>query len=361
MKSANVLDIERCSRSFGDLKALDDVSISARRGEFLTILGQSGSGKTTLLRVISGLQQPSSVSRLEIGGQDVRSVPAYKRNVSTVFQHFGLFPHMTVGENIEYGLKLRKVEPQVRRQRARAMLDTVRLPDKFDRRINQLSGGERQRVALARSLVLEPEILLLDEPLGALDERLRLDMQIELVQIQRQLGTTFIFITHSQEEAITMSDRVVLMRRGRIVQDASPEELFERPNSAFAGSFMGVENMIRGKVARILEGGVELTIEGASLLGKWTGPQTPVIGQDATLMIRAERISLGRRKVETPAGTSLAITTRNRVYKGKYVDLVADSKIGEIIARNWDRGVDQDAADAMSWAMDDAFVVPGHD
>ncbi len=361
MKSGNVLDIERCTRRFGAVKALDDVSISARRGEFLTILGQSGSGKTTLLRVISGLEQPSSVSRLEIGGQDVRSVPAYKRNVSTVFQHFGLFPHMTVGENIEYGLKLRKVPPQVRRQRAQAMLETVRLPDKFDRRINQLSGGERQRVALARSLVLGPEILLLDEPLGALDERLRLDMQIELVQIQRQLGTTFIFITHSQEEAITMSDRVVLMRHGRIVQDAPPEKLFERPNSAFAGSFMGVENILKGKVARVLDGMVELAVGNASVFGQWAGAEPAVVGTDATLMVRAERVGLGQHMADTPAGTTLAVTVRNRVYKGKYVDLIADSEIGEIVARTWDRTFEQDTATAMSWAGDAAFVVPGHE
>src|SRR6185503_6516501 len=200
-----MLEVVDVVHNFGHVAALDHVSLDAQKGEFLTILGESGSGKTTLLRVISGLERPTSIKRLAIDGEDVAERPAAQRNCTTVFQSYALFPHMSVAENVGYGLKVRGVRGDELTRNVRQALGLVRLAGKEDRRISQLSGGERQRVALARALVTRPAVLLLDEPLGALDEKLRLDMQSELVDIQRSLGMTFVYITHSQEEALTMS------------------------------------------------------------------------------------------------------------------------------------------------------------
>jgi spermidine/putrescine transport system ATP-binding protein len=341
------LEMLDVTKTFGNVTALDNVSISARQGEFLTILGQSGSGKTTLLRLISGLEQPTAAGALRIAGVDVLGVPAHLRNVTTVFQHYGLFPHMTVVQNVEYGLKLRGVSPDARRAQALSMLATVRLSGKDDRRIHQLSGGERQRVALARSLVLKPDILLLDEPLGALDERLRLDMQVELMQLQRQLGMTFVFITHSQEEAITMSDRIVLMREGRIAQQGSPRELFEEPSSPFVGSFMGVENILSGVVESVTEGLVTLRIGDGMVRGRWTGRNIPSRGAAAAAMVRAEKVAL-THAAGSAADNSLPVRLRSTVYKGIYVDLLAESDAGEIVTRSWDHA--PQAAD-LSYAV----------
>ena len=242
----HILQVEHATHRFGEVVALDDVSITARRGEFLTLLGESGSGKTTLLRIVAGLERPTRIARIAIDGEDVSAIPASRRNCTTVFQHYALFPHMSVGQNVEYGLRVRGIDKDDRRKRAEDALALVRLLDKYGRRVHQLSGGERQRVALARALVTEPAILLLDEPLGALDEKLRVDMQVELLDLHEKLGLTFIYVTHSQEEALTMSDRIILMRRGRIVQEGPPTDLFDRPATRFVADFMGVENLLEG-------------------------------------------------------------------------------------------------------------------
>ena len=240
-----ILQVEHATHRFGDVVALDDVSITARRGEFLTLLGESGSGKTTLLRIVAGLERPTRIARIAIDGEDVSAIPASRRNCTTVFQHYALFPHMSVGQNVEYGLRVRGIDREHRRKQAEDALALVRLLDKYGRRVHQLSGGERQRVALARALVTEPAILLLDEPLGALDEKLRVDMQVELLDLHEKLGLTFIYVTHSQEEALTMSDRIILMRRGRIVQEGPPTDLFDRPATRFVADFMGVRTCSR--------------------------------------------------------------------------------------------------------------------
>lgn len=329
------LEMVDVTKRFGDVVAADHVSVAARRGEFLTILGQSGSGKTTLLRLISGLEQPTTAEAIRIGGTDVIGMPPHRRNVTTVFQHYALFPHMTVAENVAYGLKLRGQSPADRRRLADEMLATVRLEGKAERRIHQLSGGERQRVALARALVLKPDILLLDEPLGALDERLRLDMQIELMALQKGLGLTFVFITHSQEEALTMSDRIVLMHQGRIVQEGAPKDLFELPVSPFVATFMGVENILRGTVRQASAGEVAVEVAGHLIRGRWTGVAAPQLGSEAAAMVRAEAVQLWA--TASASANCLPITQRTAVYKGKYVDLIADSPVGEIISRSWDR------------------------
>jgi putative spermidine/putrescine transport system ATP-binding protein len=230
-------------KRYGDVTALGGVELAVRPGEFFTLLGPSGSGKTTLLRLIAGFERPDE-GRIELGGRDVTGVPPYARDVNTVFQDYALFPHMTVAQNIEYGLRVRHVPKTVRRERVSSALEMVRLPGLGARKPAQLSGGQRQRVALARAIINEPQVLLLDEPLGALDLKLRQEMQLELLRVQREVGVTFIYVTHDQEEALTMSDRIAVMHNGRIEQTGTPVEVYERPRTAFVAGFIGVSNLI---------------------------------------------------------------------------------------------------------------------
>src|SRR5271165_4455055 len=230
-------------RHFGAVTAVNGVDLEIARGEFFTMLGPSGSGKTTLLRLIAGFERPDA-GTIELGGTDVTQRPPYARNVNTVFQDYALFPHMSVLGNIEYGLRVRKVPKDQRRHRARQALDLVQLGDLGDRRPVALSGGQRQRVALARAIVNEPEVLLLDEPLGALDLKLRQEMQTELKRIQQEIGITFVYVTHDQEEALTMSDRLAVLDRGQIQQIGAPAEVYERPDTEFVAGFIGVSNII---------------------------------------------------------------------------------------------------------------------
>ncbi len=231
------------TRRYDDVVAVDNVDLEVGRGEFFTMLGPSGSGKTTTLRMIAGFDVPDA-GRVEIGGQDVTRVPAYDRTVNTVFQDYALFPHMTVAENVEYGLRVAKVGKAERAKRAQAALEMIRLGDLGARKPAALSGGQRQRVALARAIVNEPRVLLLDEPLGALDLKLREQMQIELKSIQGEVGITFIYVTHDQEEALTMSDRVAVFNDGRIEQVGAPDEIYERPANPFVAGFVGTSNVI---------------------------------------------------------------------------------------------------------------------
>ncbi len=237
------LRLEGVSKRYGRVLAVDDVSLAIAEGEFFTLLGPSGSGKTTLLRLIAGFERPDA-GRIELGGKDVTAVPPYARATNTVFQDYALFPHMTVAANVEYGLKVRNLPRDERRRRVAEGLTMVRLAGLGYRRPNQLSGGQRQRVALARAIVNQPEVLLLDEPLGALDLKLRVEMQAELKRIQRELGITFIYVTHDQDEALTMSDRVAVLNGGRIEQLGSPVDLYERPANEFVAGFIGVSNLI---------------------------------------------------------------------------------------------------------------------
>ena len=221
-------------KTFGDVVAVDSIDLEIRRGEFFTMLGPSGSGKTTTLRLIAGFDHPDS-GQILLGGVDVANKPPYDRDVNTVFQDYALFPHMTVAQNIEYGLKVKRVPRDERRARVEEALHTVRLPEFGARKPAQLSGGQRQRVALARALVNHPRVLLLDEPLGALDLKLREEMQIELKRIQQEVGITFIYVTHDQDEALTMSDRIAVFSHGRIDQVGSPVEVYEQPSDGIRG------------------------------------------------------------------------------------------------------------------------------
>jgi spermidine/putrescine transport system ATP-binding protein len=235
------------TKRFGATVAVDDVTIEIGRGEFFSLLGPSGCGKTTSLRIIAGFEEPDG-GRVELTGRDIVGVPPYKRNVNTVFQSYALFPHMTVAENVAFGLKRKKLPKHEIRDRVRHYLELVELPAYDDRRPSQLSGGQQQRVALARALVNEPAVLLLDEPLGALDLKLRKQMQLELMRIQREVGVTFVYVTHDQEEALVMSDRVAVMSQGRVEQIGYPEDIYERPATRFVAGFIGTSNIIEAEV-----------------------------------------------------------------------------------------------------------------
>jgi putative spermidine/putrescine transport system ATP-binding protein len=259
--------LEGVEKRFGDVTAVDHVDLDVRDGEFFSMLGPSGSGKTTTLRLIAGFELPTS-GRILLHGADVTTVAPFDRDVNTVFQDYALFPHMTVGENVAYGLMVRKVPKPERAERVRDALRMVRLEGYDDRKPGQLSGGQRQRVALARALVNRPRVLLLDEPLGALDLKLREEMQIELKAIQQQVGITFIYVTHDQEEALTMSDRLAVFNHGRIEQLGSPADVYERPTTRFVAGFVGTSNLLTGDVA------------------------TAILGRAGTFTIRPEKIHL---------------------------------------------------------------------
>jgi putative spermidine/putrescine transport system ATP-binding protein len=230
-------------KRYGDVAAVDGVDLDIARGEFFTMLGPSGSGKTTTLRMIAGFERPDE-GRIELGGTDVSGRPPFDRPVNTVFQDYALFPHMTVQQNVEYGLRVRKVPRAERRAKATEALARVRLEGYGDRKPGQLSGGQRQRVALARAIVNTPRALLLDEPLGALDLKLRQELQIELKQLQQELGMTFVYVTHDQEEALTMSDRIAVFNQGRIEQIGTPAEMYEHPSTTFVAGFIGTSNIL---------------------------------------------------------------------------------------------------------------------
>ena len=282
------------SRRFGAVAAVDDLSLRVEGGSFYSLLGPSGCGKTTTLRLIAGFEQPDR-GDIRIAGRSVAGVPPYRRNVNTVFQHYALFPHMDVADNVGYGLKQRHVPEDERIRRVGAALELVRLSGYGRRRTWQLSGGQQQRVALARALINEPTVLLLDEPLGALDLKLRREMQHELKALQLHTGITFIYVTHDQEEALTMSDRLAVLRAGRIVQEGTPRELYERPADRYVAAFIGLSNFFPG---RVVAAGPRIVIETAS--GLRIGARQPpdaasplAEGATATVAVRPEWVRLG--------------------------------------------------------------------
>jgi putative spermidine/putrescine transport system ATP-binding protein len=302
--STPAIRFNQVSRHFGDVKAVDHVDLEVRDGEFFSMLGPSGSGKTTCLRMIAGFDRPTA-GHIFLYGQDVSDLPPYERDVNTVFQDYALFPHMNVANNIAYGLMVKKVKKAERMRRAEEMLDLVRLPGFGRRKPSQLSGGQRQRVALARALINHPKVLLLDEPLGALDLKLRQQMQVELKAIQQRVGITFIFVTHDQEEALTMSDRIAVFNEGRIVQVGTPAEIYERPASPFVAGFVGTSNLIGGEIAK------QLT------------------GSEKMFSVRPEKIHLGNVNTRPEAGMlSLEGMVRDVVYLGLFTRYLVEAEGG---------------------------------
>jgi len=312
------VELRRLTKRFGDTVAVEDVDLLVRSGEFLSILGPSGCGKTTTLRMISGLEDPTE-GEIWISGEDATAVPPHKRNVNTVFQSYALFPHLTVAENVAYGLRVKKHDRSAIRERVSRALDMVQLPQLADRRPSQLSGGQQQRVALARALVNEPDVLLLDEPLSALDLKLRQAMRIELKFLHERLGMTFVFVTHDQAEAITMSDRVAVMHGGRILQVGTPEDVYERPVSRFVANFIGQTNLLQGRVEEVRETDADVRLASGALIraSRDEGGLSP--GSDVIVAVRPERVRV--RAGETggwgaDGGTELTGTLTGLIYLG---------------------------------------------
>jgi len=282
--------LERVTKAFGDLVAVREIDLDLADGEFFTLLGPSGCGKTTTLRMVAGFEQPTD-GRILIGGEDVAGLPAHRRPTNTVFQSYALFPHLSVGENVAFGLRRKKVSTEEIDRRVKAELERVGLAAEINRRPNQLSGGMQQRVALARALVNLPKVLLLDEPLGALDLKLRKGLQIELKRIQREVGITFLYVTHDQEEALTMSDRIAVMNRGSFEQVDTPEEVYERPTTTFVAGFIGVSNLMPGEVVQAngprsrvrLDAGLEFETSTNGRIGS---------GERCHAVVRPEKLSI---------------------------------------------------------------------
>jgi putative spermidine/putrescine transport system ATP-binding protein len=307
------VSLRHVSKLFGDVHAVDDLDLDVADGEFFSMLGPSGSGKTTTLRLIAGFELPTQGEVL-LEGRDVSRLPPYERDVNTVFQDYALFPHMNVGENVEYGLRVKRVGRTERRQRAADALRMVRLEGLDKRKPWQLSGGQRQRVALARALVNRPKVLLLDEPLGALDLKLREEMQIELKSIQRDVGITFIFVTHDQDEALTMSDRIAVFNNGRIEQVGTPAEVYEHPANRFIAGFVGTSNVLDGELARTITGSPEqVTVRPEKIRIEAAGT-APAGDECAAEGVIAEVVYLGvvtRYVVALDGGTTLAVVEQN--------------------------------------------------
>jgi spermidine/putrescine transport system ATP-binding protein len=307
--------LEGVVKRYGDVDVVKQLDLTVNQGEFLTLLGPSGCGKTTTLMMIAGFEFPTA-GRVMIDGVDVTRQPPFLRNVNTVFQNYALFPHMKVFDNVAFGLKTRNTPKEEIAARVREALDLVQMGGFASRWPRQLSGGQQQRVALARALVLQPEVLLLDEPLGALDLKLRKEMQVELKQLHRKLGTTFLFVTHDQEEALTMSDRIVVMNQGRIEQIGTPAEIYDRPRTKFVAEFIGEANLVAARV-------LERTAKGAVVdaCGMRLVLDEPILpqGDRVLLSIRPERI----RVAAQPGQPSVQAEVTDRIYVGSGVKLIA--------------------------------------
>jgi putative spermidine/putrescine transport system ATP-binding protein len=311
-------------KTYGDVVAVAGIDLDIRRGEFFTMLGPSGSGKTTCLRMIAGFERPDT-GTIELGGEDVTGIPPNERDVNTVFQDYALFPHMSVGQNVEYGLKVKKRPAAERRERVAEALALVRLEGFEQRRPDQLSGGQRQRVALARALVNRPRVLLLDEPLGALDLKLRQQLQVELKRIQSEVGITFIYVTHDQDEALSMSDRIAVMDGGRVLQVGSPNEVYDEPGSDFVAGFVGVSNLLQLEVASVEDGIAHLRLGPGDEIQAIAGGQLRP-GASVLVTIRPERIAILEGGDAAHEGTDCHATgtVRESLYAGPTTRFVVE-------------------------------------
>jgi spermidine/putrescine ABC transporter ATP-binding subunit len=349
------------SKSFGAVAALLPTDLEVKRGEFFSLLGASGSGKTTTLRIIAGFEQPTS-GTVYLQERDVTWTAPYERNVNTVFQDYALFPHMTVEQNVGYGLKVKRTPKAEARQKVSEALSLVQLAGFEARRPSQLSGGQRQRVALARALVNRPAVLLLDEPLGALDLKLRREMQFELKRIQTDVGITFLYVTHDQEEAMSMSDRVAVMNNGRIIQIGTPTDVYERPQNAFVAGFVGVSNLLHGQVEEMDGGSARVIVKGFDrVLIKPLSGCLP--GHEVHVTVRPEKIRMASHSADAPVDGSLARGhIRDVSYAGaftRYTAHVGDSDM-VIVEQNEGSGPRIRLGEEvwLSWPADQMVVLP---
>lgn len=339
--AVSVRGVRKSFRSPGgaETRVLDDIDLDIRRGEFFSLLGPSGCGKTTLLRILAGFESPDAGAVL-IGGQDMTGVPPHRRDVNTVFQSYALFPHMTVQDNVAFGLRMKGVPAAQVRERVMTALERVRIADFAARRPDQLSGGQRQRVALARAIVNEPQVLLLDEPLSALDLKLRKELQVELANLQESLGMTFVFVTHDQEEALVMSDRIAVMNRGRVEQLGRAEELYERPRTAFVANFLGSSNLIEGTVLSVDSHEATVQTEHGPLRTTHGAGLRP--GQSVTLSVRPEKLRMERD--DLAVGNEIRARVDDIVYTGAENQYLLQAGGQQLVAfqLNADIGADED-------------------
>jgi spermidine/putrescine transport system ATP-binding protein len=358
------ISLENVSKRFDKVEAVRSVSFDIREGEFFSLLGPSGCGKTTTLRMIGGFEQPDE-GLIHLRGADVTYRPANRRNVNMVFQHYALFPHMSIGDNIAFGMRLKKVPKAEQRERVAEMLRIVRLEGLEKRKPAQLSGGQQQRVALARALVNRPAALLLDEPLGALDVKLRRQMQLELKRIQSELGTTFVYVTHDQEEALAMSDRIGVMNDGVVEQIGPPREMYEHPRTAFVADFIGSLNALDFTVDEVAGGRLLSRVSGSERLVVDGNGHRP--GESLKLAIRPERVRIdvaGRPAPED--GSRLEGVVAEVVYLGSLTQFHVDTKLGRVVSYRMNEGSTGDAAGiesgrevVLTWSTDDAAVLAG--
>jgi spermidine/putrescine transport system ATP-binding protein len=358
------VEVHNVSKSFGATRAVDQLSLTIARGEFFSILGPSGCGKTTTLRLLAGLDQPDPGGIIRIDGEDVTRLRPYQRRLSMVFQNYALFPHLSVERNVAFGLEQRRVPATGIPPRVRRALELVRLdPETFGRRLpSQLSGGQRQRVALARALVLEPAILLLDEPLGAIDLKLRKQMQLELKALNRRLGITFVYVTHDQEEALTMSDRIAVMDHARVAQLGTPAQIYEDPRTGFVAGFIGESNFVEGKA--VGENGGRTVVRRADG-STFVLPERLPAGHEVRVAIRPEWLDLFAPEQVPPGENSLPGTVRDVIYRGETIHVLVELAEGETMSvalRNegqlskpvsWRRG---DSV-AVAWLPEDCQVL----
>jgi spermidine/putrescine ABC transporter ATP-binding subunit len=318
MNAPPSIEIRGITKRFGDVTAVDGVSLEIGHGELFALLGPSGCGKTTLLRMIGGLEAPSTGTIL-IDGEDVTAVPPHRRPVNMVFQQYALFPHLTVAENVAFGLRYKGLPKRAWSDKVAEALSLVRLAGMEERAPDQLSGGQRQRVALARALVLEPKVLLLDEPLGALDQKLRKEVQVELKTLQRTLGITFVFVTHDQEEALALSDRMAVMSQGRVAQVGSPAEVFERPETELVAEFMGAANFFTAEAREAGPGLLGLRLPSGVVIAVPApapprGPFQP--GDTVLFTVRPEKLALRSEAPSDPQTAAVPVTIEDCVYQG---------------------------------------------
>ncbi|HOS27788.1 MAG TPA: spermidine/putrescine ABC transporter ATP-binding protein PotA [Deltaproteobacteria bacterium] len=328
MEKAPIVRLRGVTKRFDDVVAVDSLNLDIFQGEFLTLLGPSGCGKTTVLRLIAGFESLDQ-GEIIMNGTSLGSTPPNKRNVNTVFQSYALFPHMTIFDNIAFGLKMKQLDRSLIRQEVGEALSIVKLSGMEERKPHQLSGGQQQRVAMARAIVNKPQVLLLDEPLSALDYRLRQEMELELKRIHRKLNITFVFVTHDQEEAISMSDRIAVMNQGRIEQIGTPTQIYEEPENMFVARFVGEINIFEGRITETFNGSATVDIHGLPF--RVHNRKNFSCGQHVKVLLRPEDILVTRDEDAKPASPSLGGAIDEVIYKGKTVDLIISLDAGETI------------------------------